>query len=372
MIISPRMYTPIVTGNGFLIHENENEFVLRDWATGRDRWRVTIPKAERNGWPGVGQWTYDAAISSDGRHFCIATPAGTSIRLQFWQDGKSTGVLKLPLPDTIRQAKPGAINIISPRLFLYDKGRSYLRLITQRTEKAPYRCFLYAFNGSRLVATGTIPRHCDLSPDGQSILCFYSKERTVISGTKISKVTDYWSTVSRISVEGEKLLFRDTQKFPTIDWLGYNEATLPKSLPKSWNHLNRSSNDRFAVFRDSAPGKIHIVNLATAREWEIQLPKKADCRDACPTDDGKACLVQLTYSPQNSPYIARIAEKIPIIDQFIELKAFLVLYRKDRREDIRLHYSGNPPKWWYPSPDGHSIILAAPDQSKPECLLYRY
>jgi len=309
---------PVPTSAGFLLYEGQHVFVMRDWTTGLVRWRVTTPEDDRSGWPGASPAVSDFGISPDGHTSCFATLAGPRIRLLFWRDGKSLNDLLLPLPETVRNAKPGTVPIIYPELILCDGERSYLQLMIRLSNAEPVRYYLFALEGNRLVGKDVVANAAEFSPDGQTISFIHSKKRTFTRGKRTITKTDEWNTIARVSIEKDRLTYQDKYVLPTTVDLAANGTAVAgglyqenstlyhidgsHDLLRAWEYIGLSDSGRHTLFINAEGNKIRVISFDTNHEW-IKLISGHAYLEGCPTDDGQGFLILNNNSLEDSRLI---------------------------------------------------------------------
>jgi len=356
---------------------------MRDWATGRERWRaVATPAATRN-WPDVPVGSHEIDISSDGRNLCIATPAGNRLRLQFWYDGTLTGEWSLPLAELVRWIRPGRVDDIEVTLLVCDGGRSYLTVETRTLGATAVhnRTVLYAFDGSRLAATGCpsyIPVTVQSAPDGRTVMFQYPRVRRAGYGKTSHPGVEYVATVGRVTIKGGKLTYTDTRTLPYYSGLGANETVFTggniESLdgtrswsPGSWQLGDGSENGRYTLLRKENPDRLRVISLDTLRGWETRV-KGTIYLSAWPTEDGQACLIRERGTDSGLAELA--CENLPFLTRYMQGRPdYFSLYRSHGRLIARLPYTNNPPFTLCVSPDGRSILFGSFGK---ELQLYRY
>ena len=378
------------TTAGFLVKESARKYVMHDWATGRECWRVSPAKADFHNWPGdpfyASMASVCASISPDGRNLYIATPAGDRLRVQFWQTGCLMGEALIPLPDSFRQVNPKVLSGVQPVLFACDSKRCFVELIA-RIKGGSDRYNIYALNGQCVEATNELPQIVYFSPDGQTARFHYYKKRSTIIGTDTVNWIDRTCATARVSIEKKKLLYRDKRNLPDIAFFGVNGTAITQGgeifrldgthdgLSGSWMCLWKNSvNGRYAAICDPVKKRVCVVNLITGQRWNTHVPGiTAENR---PTADGQAFIAHVDYSLLETPLGEMLEKHVPAMDRFLRSKRYFILYRKHERLVARLRldqmqFRPDHPDKWHTSPDGRSIILLDATE-KDECLLYRY
>lgn len=173
-------YSAIACTSGFLVEEARAkggcDFVLHDWATGAERWRVpapwyvpVTPSYEARTALDAKTHLFRKAMSPDGRILAVLDAYQGHVRLRSWRDGQP--VADLPLPHPAGQmgytlAEYGVRVLDDGRVLAWMPEKAGYRLVNVRErELVAQGCI--AFTQNIPLITGRINWYTNMSADGQ-------------------------------------------------------------------------------------------------------------------------------------------------------------------------------------------------------------
>ena len=349
---------------GFFTRDGDT-FIMRDWHTGRTRWRVTA--VNKNGWgqPHSGWSQIDNssfAISWDGRYFAAATVQRSGVRIRRWYNGKPTGNF-LVLPSHGKPPKPAYY-----QLAVRDHGRIFLQYFYDKQSTQPER--LLVIDGHRIVMNRKQPVRAMLLRGGALA---YNAETGKLFGVRVAG-----KRIRFTRLAGGMTDYRYTQ-FPNNYVLSEHGAVYTptgKILPASrWRkldmqHLFRRSNNGWPtdwIVKSLENGRHTISSLATIARWTLQT--RPHLMGVAVSADGRFVLLYqyeepvkknlerrpLSGSTLASPDSDR-ADSIWLYERPGILRAYLRYVPEESSSDgdREFGYSCNG---WILSPDGRSVIL---------------
>lgn len=379
----------LATDAGFLLPEDPDRLVLRDWKTGRLRWQVRTAPPDLKGWLSKRDEPY-VGISPNGRFLVAVTAAGKQARYQCWQDGRLVGEMFLTVPQKLAISPVTEVktHLTHIEIFTCDTGRSFVVLWIHPANKKikGLTSYIYAVEHNRVVASDVLPQRISFSPDGATIAIQSTTTKNIARGTRIVKETSKRDTVASVSITGGRISYSHKFALPAKACLAlkgtaiakskiYPTSLAPELLACPYEFQWISQNGRYGLFYyyNYSDNKSYflLVDLVTGK---IRRTSHAGSfRMGYPTNDGNAFVCQVEYGPYDSQVGSALLKIIPpLFYTFLHQRHYLVCYHRSGRVMARLSID-QPESMndFFSSPDGRSIALVMSAQDD-ECLLYRF
>jgi len=278
---------------GFLLHDAEG-FCLRDWRTGRIRWRISPATDDlRSTSPNRGCPTY--AFSRNGRYFATVIHWKERFRVQTWCDGVLTGDLLLP-SDMCLHA-----DTTSCPLSIANTGRLYIMAgqIGHYFTLHPPPLNAAVVENGRLIARGTSRLLGDA--------CFADFDMVCLKDDAARTTAMY-----AVDIRDGRMIFRkkfETDKtfelYPmTADaFMGYNGTVY--TTPVAGHAPAAQDDGRWSLNRF---GDVYCVsNPVRNREWTFTLVDRAENARAAETDENR-CSYNTGAVSTNGQYALGVQE----------------------------------------------------------------
>jgi hypothetical protein len=367
------------TSTGFLLRESDNLYIMRDWATGQERWRVTA--------------SGPVAISPEGRYFVTLDMSGSQNFVRFWENGKPLAPTALVLPAHAHQYGSSAFAI---------DDRALCFLGVSAPSISPQTC-LFAVAPGRIIARDTLPVQAILSPDGKIIGSHSSGGESWNSGQKAFQHSYTLDYIAQVSAEGAKFHYTHRRVLrgqaclgldgKAIDFINYRsgQAIYPPTgrsmvFPYGYSLCSMSPDWHYASLTDeSRPNRVMVKDIDAGKSWETTI-RHALPHSIQPTNDGQAIIASVNtdfYATAPGIYIRKhapaVAKHLPDRNRMR-----IVYCRKPGKVLARLtapKSNGISFNVWEQSPDGRSLLLrpasdrrlpGTPELPPAGCLLYRW
>lgn len=321
---------------GFLTRESGTTFVLRDWQDGHRRWAVTvrqpqITKPVMRGNPGFGS---GYSLSQDGHIFAAATIQANTLHIETWRDGTAAGHLTVPQPQAPPVLFVRVLN--SGRVFCWYSYAIH-RALPRRTTP------VIAVENGRVIARGMFPPETLMAPDGSAVAT------STTAGFTYAELQ-----IANGAVYGRKGRIRP---------------------PVRWQHQGIAPGGRYTL--EYAGNQIRSYSPVSGKAWSVTVPNINRGGDA--TADGRHVLA---YLETRLPVIFEQFKDIPAARRLIGANSsdYLLLYddagrrRAVLRPKLRAWWpDGNiDTRWWFPSPDGRTVVMTAVNGVEGRCFFLRY
>jgi len=324
--------------DGFCLREAEYLFVLRDWATGEERWRVTTPTPRMTA-TGPYRWNraFAPAVSPDGRVLAAALADDARLRVHTWRDGRQQGeaniALSALLGNPIRSSPVMApVMVAGLTACAMDDGRSFVTLHIAQT------AYLLLIDAGGVSARYAGAGEIRLAPDGASAVVDNARlVKLAVQGATIRLTDEVWLPVD----QGNWYACAGGTAVSDAGHI-YRLAGQPTLPEKGWQVATITTSKRFALAYRAQQSR--VLEVATGQSWTIDVPRENYSGDA--TEDGQHLLATFHAG----------------------VRGYIALYRHPGRLLAWMRLDQLEVNSWWPSPDGRSVALTTAQ----ECLLYRY
>jgi|GEM_PF-2427925 len=352
------------TLSGFIVREQENVFVFRDWETQQEQWRVTSARPDMAGWvyslPFVPDYSWLAEASPDGHVLAVMTAAGSQAMIQTWRDGKDLGKVLIPMPRLPKQA-PGEqedvkvyTGLSKVMLTVTPGGRCFFTVnYDPFPNKVGFKTYTAVIEGNRVIASDLRDGDVTYSTDGSTVAYY----RLAAKEGVIRKLARIVIHDGDINFNNTITTHWDDQVFPAADGIAmgswgkiYRVSRKHTDFGEGWNSGVMSSDGHFGVISQSR--RMRLVTLATGEYWEAIVPDTNWTGDL--TEDGQNLIVCYEESQDD-------AEK--------DAKQYIAVYHRPGHLLATLQVDQYDWSTYCLSPDGRFIALAVDEKG---CMLFRY
>jgi hypothetical protein len=370
---SPVEVTLIPCQDGYLTQEKAG-WVLRDWVTGKDHWRV-VPAPDHPKMARMAAVTSPIPNVGMRGDICAAISAQpTGARLQVWRNGAITF-------DKHISGWTGRIFYIR----VLNDGR-----VIAWQQRAP-RCPAVVVQDGKIVARGTLPFHKDgrtfVAPDGQFAAVNKSGVGVVYAPITIANgiLTAKETLIKSVYIgadryppyyeEGELLVAGQT--LIADDFLG------PKGRIASDGWSTDTITPGGVYLLQSKGPRSRVYAPSTGKNWSYRVGDGNRGGDA--TMDGRCALAYFTPSfPPQAIRLIELLRQIPGVGRAFPDPSgttYIALYERPGklRAQLRINQEAWWPEhgfdatsWWFPSPDGRAFVVNMESGSGCRCVLFRW
>lgn len=365
--------TLIPCRQGYLTIETGDAYVLRDWVTGKEKWRVPRPA------PGHIAFAYGVtwSIGEQGDVFATAVDSSFGMQVTFWRDGRRIST--------------------QPVFMKYPKARFGLQVLNDGRVMAwscaPGAPALLLRNGTVVTSGLLLPKarrvqKVSVAPDGSLAIIQSDTGSTAaalsIRGSRIvatpTRLTDSAPASSLYPPYGDAPAMLVKEHFFSDDMtLRTRHGLVPGHAGWSTDTITPGG----AWLYQSKGTRSRAIAPATGDQWSFTVP--GDLFGGDVTMDGRWALTHFGLG-EKAP-VSRVTKLLREIPGFNKVpdpsdRNFLGLYERPGklRAILPLDIDKWAPditeenSWWFPSPDGHGYVISIFDmmRDKGTCVLFRW
>lgn len=361
--------------DGYLTQEGGNDFVLRDWVKGRERWRVHTGYKLTTGTYGP-YWS----VGEVGDIFAAIIPmAHYTPRVQVWRNG---ALIFDQVIDELHSPKGGY------RIRVLNDGRVVVWQVTQPGNPA------VVIQDGAIIARGNLTwtTHVGLSyvaPDGSFSVAPYKNgflyaPLTIRDGRLIAAPRYNPHAYLRgpccyplYGIEAPQLAHG--MLLTPNDKIYGPDGVLPGK--GKWATSTITPGGEYLLQTDGARSRVYAPT--TGDEWSYAIKNGNLGGDV--TMDGRYALAYFKPTPPRAiTRVSALLRGVPDLGRAIpntDNLVYIALYERPgtlralmRVDPAKWHpgFTEDTISWWFPSPDGHGYVINMHDGNTGECILFRW